>query len=108
MEKALVSRNLNDCFNNDSETSEEKNVGDDDSDYMPSSEENTCAPMVKSYKYINEDIQNMERRLFVCESTEVLDLVHQINQMSKCSTKDCNGRWMLNYQYVCLIYSNCF
>ncbi len=37
VEKALVSRNLNDCFNNDSETSEEKNVGDDDSDYMPSS-----------------------------------------------------------------------
>ena len=86
VEKALVSRNLKDCFNNLPETSEEESVGDDDSDYVPSSEENTS--MVRS----NKDNQNVERRLFVCESTQVADLVNQINTTSKCSTKDCNGR----------------
>jgi hypothetical protein len=77
---------LKDCFNNLPETSEEESVGDDHSDYVPSSEENTS--MVRS----NKDNQNVERRLFVCESTQVADLVNQINTTSKCSTKDCNGR----------------
>jgi hypothetical protein len=86
VEKALVSRNLKDCFNNLPETSEEESVGVDDSDYVPSSEENTS--MVRS----NKDNQNIESRLFVCESTQVADLVNQINKTSKCSTKDFNGK----------------
>jgi len=33
----------------------------------------------------------MERRFFVCESTQITKLIDQVNSTSKCSTPDCNG-----------------
>ena len=32
------------------------------------------------------------RQLFVCESSQLMDLAQQIIDTSKCSTSDCNGK----------------
>ena len=37
--------------------------------------------------------EEMERRLFVCES-QLMALVQQITDTSKCSTSDCNGKFL--------------
>lgn len=38
------------------------------------------------------DAAECERRMFVCETPQLLDFVDQINRTSKCSTPSCEGR----------------
>ena len=65
VEKELVARNLTDCFYEKSASSTEGNTDGDDSEYCPSSEENTKC---KQLELDGLEVE-LERRLFVCEST---------------------------------------
>ena len=56
-------------------------------EYCPSSEENTKC---KQLELDGLEVE-LERRLFVCESTQLMDMVEQINASSKCSTPECSG-----------------
>ena len=85
VEGVLLSRNLKDCLNERSTTEDE--ISQDDStgsEYLPTDEDTAKVESVV--------MCNLERRLFVCESTQIMDLVNQVNQTSKCSTKGCNGK----------------
>ena len=87
VEKALVSRNLADCLHDKSASSTEGNTDADDSEYYPSSGEDTKC---KQLELDGLEVE-LERRLFVCESTQLMDMVEQINASSKCSTPECSG-----------------
>lgn len=89
VEKEMVSRNLTDCFYEKSASSEEGNTEGDDSEYLPSSEEEKD----EKHKFVADQSVGLEveRRLFVCESTQLMDMVEQINVTSKCSTLECHG-----------------
>ena len=80
--KTLAARNL-DCFHNKSTTEEEEDT--EGSDFNPSDDEKKPEPSCKRIGVA------VERRFFVCESTQLMDMVEQINSMSRCSTPDCNG-----------------
>ena len=90
--EALVKRNLSNCFREKSTTSEDGNT-EDYSDYIGDScnekekKNLPCGSEQSETKGVE-----VERRLFVCESTQLMDLIHQINSSSKCSTPDCNGK----------------
>ena len=89
VEKQMVSRNLTDCFYEKPASSEEGNTGGDDSEYLPSSEkEKDEKHKFVAYQSVGLEV---ERRLFVCESTQIMDMVEQINVTSKCSTLECHG-----------------
>lgn len=96
----LETRKMKECllegFRSSDSQEEEKT---DESEYLPSEEEfkqnleevmgdNDCKHMAKG--------KEMERRLFVSESTQLMDFVEQINQTSKCSTANCNGKCRLS------------
>ena len=86
--EALLAHNLSDCFHDKSSTSEEHGNTEDDSEYNPYSDDDN-----KGKKNLPcEKKVEIERRLFVCESTQLMDLIHQINSTSKCSTPKCNGK----------------
>lgn len=87
VEKELVSRNLTDCFYDKSASSTEENADGNDSEYYPSSEEDMKC---KQPELDGLEVE-LERRLFVCESTQLMDMVEQINASSKCSTPECSG-----------------
>lgn len=42
----------------------------------------------------------VERQLFVCESSQILTFVENVNKTSRCSTKDCNGKTSENAKYL--------
>ena len=66
---------------------------DGDSEYCPSSKEDTKC---KQLEFDGLEVE-LERRLFVCESTQLMDMVKQINASSKCSTPECSGEYLLFY-----------
>ena len=97
VEKELVSRNLKDCLYNKSASSTEDNSDGDDEDYCEDDRDakkrklqSSDEPDESSDK--NKGCLEIERRLFVCESTQLMDMVEQINATSQCSTPECNGR----------------
>ena len=58
-------------------------------EYLPSSEEEKDE---KQTFVADESVGlEVERRLFVCKSTQLMDMVEQINVTSKCSTPECHG-----------------
>jgi len=58
-------------------------------EYHPSSEEEKD----EKQKFVADESVGLEveRRLFVCKSTQLMDMVEQINVTSKCSTPECHG-----------------
>ena len=58
--------------------------------YSDSSDDISIGDVEPDVSRIGE-AENMERRLFVCESTQLMDLVNQINYCSRCATIDCNS-----------------
>lgn len=87
--EALLACNLSDCFYEKSTTLDDGNTVID-SEYDPHSDEDKgkgnllCGSRTKGLE--------VERRFFVCESTQLMDMIHQINSTSKCSTPKCNGK----------------
>lgn len=90
-----------------STSSEDKKTEDDCSDYRPSPDEERG----KSLKVkagggkvsSGQATAIVERRLIVCESTQVMDLVEQFNATSKCSTNNCSGGYISFYCLECLL-----
>ena len=72
-------------MHNQSTSSEEQKTEDDNSD-----EEKAEWAKASGSSKVSSGIE-IERRLFVCESTQVMDMVEQFNATSKCSTDSCNG-----------------
>ena len=90
--EALVKQNLSNCFYEKSTTSEDGNT-EDDSDYIGDScNEKEKKNLPCGSKQSETKGVEVERRLFICESTQLMDLIHQINSSSKCLTPDCNGK----------------
>lgn len=103
--KTLTARNLEACFNASSASSED--TGSEQSEYLPDidQEETGCSTDIctKNQKRKNEDEPlsqppakksklDIERRLFVGESTQIMDFVEQVNETCCCSTPDCTGK----------------
>ena len=75
----------------------------EDPEFMSSSEgEETKESQMKLRKG-----KEMERRLFVCESSQLMALVQQINDTSKCSTSYCNGKF-LDFFFNSIIFLDLF
>ena len=81
----LKARNLTYCLHDQSTSSEEQKTEDDSSD-----EEKVEWAKASGSRKVSSGIE-IEQRLFVCESPEVMDMVEQFNATSKCSTDNCNG-----------------
>jgi hypothetical protein len=89
VEAVLVSRNLDDCFHDQSYSSA-KDATESDSDYTPLSEVKSESTTKK--RELETEGIIIERRMFACESTQLVDFVEQINATSKCSTLDFDGK----------------
>lgn len=93
--KELVSRNLTDCFHDKSASSTDGNTDGDDSEFCPSAEEDLKSTKPSGERVLEGLEVELERRLFVCESTQLMDMVEQINGSSKCLTPECSGEQMI-------------
>jgi len=94
--ETLVVRNLGDCLHEKSSTSEEDNS--EGSDYDPSDEKKAANSDSKvSVHVCKSNGLEVECRLFVCESMQLMDMVKQINATSKCPTPDCNGGFIFPF-----------
>lgn len=78
---AIKERGMNLCLNEASDDSEPQ---DSQSDFEGSPKK--IVSKVKSE-------QQIEHRLFVCQSSQFEKLIDDINKTSKCSTQDCNGKF---------------
>ncbi|XP_028513659.1 uncharacterized protein LOC110234965 isoform X2 [Exaiptasia diaphana] len=86
VKKTLKERDMSDCINEEIFASSSSSSEPDTDEFRGSSEES-------DHEQQGDDnlCVKMERRLFVCETTQLMDLVDQINQTSRCCTIDCNG-----------------
>ena len=98
VKETLLMRGMEKCLRDHlASASSSKESQTEDPEFMPSSEgEETEESQMKPRKG-----EEMERRLFVCESSQLTALTQQINDMSKCSTSDCNGKF-LNFFSIAL------
>ena len=93
VEKTLVKRNMKECL--DDRSSTEESIPQDESsewECEPANDEKGVQKLSKTLTSDDTETNSLERRFFVCESTQLMDLVHQVNKTSQCSTKDCNGK----------------
>ena len=92
VKETLVMRGMKECLHDhlaSASSSEESQT--EESEFMPSSEgEEINGSQMKLWKG-----EEMERQLFVCKSFQLMDLVQQINDTSKCSTSACNGKFFV-------------
>ena len=105
VKETLVMRGMEKCLHDhlaSPSSSEESQT--EDPEFMPSSEgEETKESQMKLRKG-----EEMERRLFVCESSQLMALVQQINDTSKCSTSDCNGKFLSFFFFNSIIFLDLF
>ena len=76
----LKARNLTYCLHDQSTSSEDDNSDEEKAEWTKASGSSKVSSGIE-----------IELRLFVCESTRVMDMVEQFNATSKCSTDSCNG-----------------
>ena len=79
----IKERGLDLCFLNSSESSQSEGEAS-------GCEENSTKLKLATEKMKKEALP-VERRLFVCESTQLTKFVDGINETSKCATSECNG-----------------
>ena len=79
---AIKERGMNLCWNEASDDPEDSQ--DSQSDFEGSPKK--IVSKVKSG-------QQIEHRMFVCQSSQFEKLIDDINKTSKCSTQDCNGKF---------------
>lgn len=91
VKKTLVIKGMEKCLRDSlasASSSEESQT--EDPEFMPSNKgEETKESQMNLRKG-----EEMERRLFVCESSPLIALVQQINDTSKYCTSDCNGKFL--------------
>lgn len=87
VKETLAKRKMDFCLDKSSESSGNE-ADDKDPDFKPD-------PSSKRLKMVREEpLQNplkVERQLCVCESSQIIRLIEDINKTSRCSTPDCNG-----------------
>ena len=106
--KTLTARNLKSCFH-EALASSEDTEDSEDTEYLPDIDDSPpdepgCSG--EKRKWSNKEESNspsqaagkkekldVERRLFVCETTQLTDFVEKINETSCCSTPDCDGMY---------------
>ena len=79
----IKERGLDLCFLNSSESSQ--------SEGEASGCEENLKKLELATKKVKKEALPVERRLFVCESTQLTKFVDGINETSKCATSECNG-----------------
>ena len=92
VEDVLAERNLRDCL--DKPSSSEKSIGQDESsesEFHMTDDEKVEVKLSCETKCATKT-DTLKQRFFARESTQLTDLVYQVNETSKCSTKDCNGK----------------
>ena len=91
VKETLVMRGMEKCLHDNlasASSSEESQT--EDPEFMPSSKgEETKESQMKLWKG-----EEMERQLFVCDSSQLMALVQQINDTSKYCTSNCNGKFL--------------
>ena len=109
VKEALKSRKMDACLREKLSSDSQDEGKTDNSDYLLSDEE--LREKLQVVECDSEDDktargQDMERRLFVCESSQLMDLVQQINDTSKSSTANCNGKLASTfYELYCYVTS---
>ena len=87
VKETLAKRKMDFCLDKSSESSGNE-TDNKDADFEPD-------PSPKRRKMVREEpLQNplkVERQLCVCESSQIIRLIEDINKTSRCSTPDCNG-----------------
>ena len=87
VKETLAKRKMDFCLDKSSESSGNE-TDNKDPDFEPD-------PSPKRLKMAREEpLQNglkVERQLCVCESSQIISLIEDINKTSRCSTPDCNG-----------------
>ena len=77
---------MENCFNELASSSMSSEGG---SEYEPfSTDEEQDMAKKKQFKKVA-----LEQRLFVCESSQLMKFVDQINESSRCSTSNCHGEF---------------
>ena len=92
----FLHENDRNCFSSDGTKSEE-------SEFRPSSEEEQMDKFEVQADKMGEE---MEHRLFVCESMQLMEMVQQINETSKCGTANCNGK--IKLFWLAVLYNRIF
>ena len=108
MAGTLSARNLEACFNASSASSEDASESSeycpdpDDTDFGEPGCLGECLEAAVKRKSHQESSPpspdtkkiklDMARHLLVCETTQLTDFVARINDTSRCSTPDCNGK----------------
>ena len=90
---------MSDCLEKSTGFSSEED-GADESDFAPSPEK------VRRTGKDPRRGEEIEQRLFVCDSSQIARFVDDINSSSKCSTAKCNGEYtnyarFEKFRYVC-------
>lgn len=80
----LLNRGFEDCLLNPPSSSSDVDTDKSDPDFKPDDE-----PKLQDSCVVSVDV---EPRLFVCESSQIVDFVEQINKTSKCATSNCEGK----------------
>lgn len=88
----LLGRGMELCFEEDEETSQ--HTSESESNDWPEDE----MSIPSNSQVVNDSKVEVERRLVVCESTQITRLVDDINKTSRCSTKDCEGKFPLCFK----------
>ena len=92
VKKVLGERGMDLCFVRDDS---------DDTDEGASSSEEYCSDFAKAgTSTATKTRSEVERRLFVCESTQITKLIEDINRTSKCSTPDCSGEYVNPMKFI--------
>ena len=120
--RTLTARNLDACFNASS-ASRDETEDSEDVEYLPDvpdlDEPGCSEPEFKKRKMSKEENigpsqadarvakVDTERRLFVCETTQLTDFVDNINETSRCSTPDCNGTYLMLLSDLIYFYQFC-
>lgn len=85
VKETLQERSMDLCFFNSFGSSQSEG---EHSDFEPSDEKSKLSLKGERCR----EMEDVEQRLFVCESSQVMKFVEDINKTSTCSTLNCDGR----------------
>lgn len=95
VKETLVKRKMDFCLNNSSESSGNE-VEDGDPEFGPG----PSRKRTKSESDKKPAAVTVERQLVVCESSQIVALIDDVNRTSRCSTLECNGMFYKNILIV--------
>ena len=92
---------MENCFNELASSSISSEGG---SEYEPfSTDEEQDVAKKKQFKKVA-----LEQRLFVCETSQLVKFVNQINESSRCSTSNCHSELYIHSSFISIFFSPFF